>query len=183
MKAAIHLFCTVLLSGLSCLAQTRPGPSDSTKTSMQLTSVYSEILPSLHRTTSVPLRLPARVSGLGAEDEVHAVLKSANATGYVIVLGATPDCAGQHVCSYGTVIGTSRSLDASDEYSMSNRRGSTASLHHGIKARLYQPICGSYCSDSLVVWAEGKCHYIIGLKAGSKRALILAANSAIDADF
>ena len=181
-KLGVQLFCTVLLSGLSCLAQIHSRPSHRAKTPFRLATVYSDLLPSLRRTTSVPLRLPTRVSGLGAQDDVHAVLKSADDTGYVISLTAAPDCEGQHVCSYGTAIGTSRSLDTVVEYSFSSRRGIIARLHHGIKARLYEPVCGSYCSDWLVVWTEGKYHYIIGLKAGSKRALILAANSAMNGE-
>lgn len=127
----------------------------------------------------MPLRLPTIVSGLQADDELYAVAKLARQDTYVIVLAATPDCEGQHVCSYGTFIGTRRPLNQIDEYSTDERRGVRVKLVNGITGLFFAPTCGAYCSDSLVVWDEDAYHYIVGLKAGSKQDLVQAANSAI----
>jgi len=100
---------------------------------------------------------------------------------YIVVLGATPNCEGQPACSYGALIGTARPLKDLNFYSISEQKAALVSLHHNVKGSFYAPRCGAYCSDSVVVWAEGKFRYIIGLKAGSQRDVIRAANSAIDA--
>ena len=141
---------------------------------------FSKIVPALVRKTSVPLRLPSDLPHLG-ESDFQAIINSADETGYIIVLGATPDCEGQHVCSYGALIGTSRPLKDIDFYAVSERKGVMMKLHHGIVGHFYNTVCNAYCSDSLIVWTEGQYHYIIGLKAESKSNVIRAANSAIDA--
>jgi hypothetical protein len=140
---------------------------------------YLKVLPVLSKKTSVPWRLPTQGLGLETEDDVFAIVKSADDTTYIVILAATPDCEGQHVCSYGTLIGTSCPLNEIDVYGLTDRRGIPVHLRHGLKGLFYQSICGAYCSGSLVVWTEGKYHYIIGLKAGNKRDMIVSANSAI----
>jgi len=97
-------------------------------------------------------------------------------TGYEVVLGATPDCQGQHVCSYGFLLGTTGPV--SDF--VSDRKGIAVTLHNGIRGTFYDMLCGAYCGESLIAWNEGRYHYIIGLKAEKKANLILVANSAID---
>jgi hypothetical protein len=176
-KRASPIVCLFVSSVLSCSAQNSPGSADITSPQSQIIKVYSKAVPLLHQKTSVPLRLPAQVSGL--DDDVYAIVKSVDNTGYVVILGATPDCEGQHVCSYGTLIGTSRPLNKIDEYGISDRRGTPVRLQHGVKGRFYETVCGAYCSDSLIVWTEGNYHYVIGLKAERKSGMIVAANSAI----
>jgi len=121
--------------------------------------------------------------GLGGESDLYAIVKSAEETGYIVILGATPDCEGQHVCSFGTFIGTTRSLDQVDEYSVSGRGSTPVNLQHGLKGHFYKSTCGAYCSDSLIVWTEGKNNYIIGIKAESKADMIKTVNSAIEASW
>jgi hypothetical protein len=153
--------------------------SDTSGPQPQIIKVFSKAAALLHQKTSVPLRLPTHVSGLDGEGEVYAIVKSANETGYIVILGATPDCEGQHVCSHGTLIGTSHPLSQVDEYAINDRRGTPVRLQHGLKGYFYESVCGAYCSDSLIVWTEGNNHYIIGLKAQRKSDMIGAANSAI----
>src|SRR5579863_5485158 len=64
--------------------------------------VFAKAETVLRSKTSVPLRLPTCVWGLDSENEPFAIVKSVDESGYVVVLGATPNCEGQHVCSYGT---------------------------------------------------------------------------------
>jgi hypothetical protein len=145
-----------------------------------ISSVYTKAVTVLRSKTSVPLRLPTCVWGLDSNDDLHAIVKSADESGYVLVLGATPDCQGQHVCSYGTMIGTSHPLDQIDAYDVTRRRRTLVKLHRGLAGYFYGSVCGAYCSDSFVTWTEGTYHYIIGLKAEKKSKLVASVNSAID---
>jgi len=169
MKPTRNLLICSLLACFMCAAQI--SPSD---------QVFSKLVPALLHKTSVPLRLPTHIPGL-EKGNFHAIVNSADETRYIIVLGATLDCEGQHVCSYGALIGTAHPLKDLDFYGVSKRKASSVRLHHGINGDFYDTICAAYCSDSLIVWTEGKYHYIVGLKAGSKPNVIRTANSAIDA--
>lgn len=117
--------------------------------------------------------------GLEDETELYAIIKSADKARYIVVLGATPDCYGEHACSYGTFIGTSQPFDQVDDYSLRDMRGTPVTLTRGIRGTFYQSECGAYCSDALITWSEGNFHYVIGIKAEKKPDLIRTANSAI----
>lgn len=147
-----------------------------------ITEAYAKSLIVLRSKTTVPLRLPTCILGLGSKDEVYALVKSANEDEYVLVLGATPDCNGQHVCSYGTVIGTSRPIDQIDEYDVTRRPRTLVKLRNGLTGYFYASVCGAYCSDSFITWTEGTYHYIIGLKAEKESNLLASVNSAIQAN-
>jgi len=167
-SARSFLICSVV----ACLtASAQISPSD---------QVFSKIVPALLLKTSVPLRVPTYLPALKKGD-FHAIINSADQTGYIVVLGATPDCRGEHVCSYGALIGTDHPLRDLDFYVVSDRKAASVPLHHGITGNFYDTTCAAYSSDTLMVWTEGKYHYIIGLKAESKSNVIRAANSAIDA--
>jgi len=157
-------------SGTHCLGSLSP-----------ISSVYTKAVPVLRSKTSIPLRLPTCVWGLESNDELHAIVKSADESGYVLVFGATSDCEGQHACSYGTVIGTSRPLNQIDEYNVSRRPRTPVKLLHGLTGYFYASICDAYCSDSFISWTEGTYHYIIGLKAEKESNLLASVNSAIEA--
>jgi hypothetical protein len=150
-----------------------------TELESQVAKAFSKVTTKLSEKTSVPLRFPTFVRGLEDGTELYAVIKSVDKTGYVVVLGATPDCQGQHVCSDGTFIGTSQPLDQIDEYTLRGRQGARAALAHKIKGTFYKSECGAYCSDALMTWSEGNYHYIIGIKAERKADLVRTANSAI----
>lgn len=79
----------------------------------------------------MPLRVPTYLSALKKGD-VHAIINSAGQTGYIFALGATPDCRGERVCSYGAVIGTDHPLKDLDFYGVSDRKAASVPLHHGI---------------------------------------------------
>lgn len=169
MKLVPNLVIWLLFASATCSAQI--SSPDQT---------LSKIVPALLRHTSIPLRLPTYLPSFDIGD-FHAIIKSADETAYIIILGATADCGGQHVCSYGALIGTARPLNDLDFYAISDRKPVFVPLHRHINGYFYPPVCKACCSDSLIAWTEGKYHYIIGLKAEGKPDMIRAANSAIDA--
>lgn len=177
-KGIGSLACLICVVGIPYPAQISPGTP---KPQSRLMKVFSGAMPALRQKTSVPVRIPTEVPGLDAENNLYAIVKSADETGYTVVLGTTPDCGGQHVCSYGTLIGTTRPLNEIDDYGFTDRHRTRVKLWKGISGYFYDSVCGAYCSDSLIVWTEGKYSYIIGLKAERQSSMIKIANSAIRA--
>ena len=116
---------------------------------------FAQAVPVLRSKSSVPLRLPTCLWGLDVGGEFYAIVKSVDKSGYVVVLGATADCEGQHACSFGTMIGTSRPLNQIDEYDVTRRPRTPVKLRHGLTGYFYAPVCGAYCSDSFITWTEG----------------------------
>ena len=153
-------------------------PDEATATSSAL---LSSVIAELRHKTTVPLRIPGKLPSLDAAGQFYPIVKSASHEEYAIVLGATPDCDGQHACSYGTLLGTTRSTSQIDGYDFNNRKKQTVALEGGLRGYVYEPVCGAYCSDSAIIWTEGRYQYVIGLKAGSSSELIAAANSTIRA--
>lgn len=151
------------------------------KPQSHLMKVFSEAATVLRQKTSVPIRIPTEIPSLDAENDLYAIVKSADGTGYAVILGATPDCEGEHVCSFGTLIGTTRPLNEIEDYEVTDRRRKQVVLWNGIRGYYYDSVCGAYCNDSLIVWTEGKYRYIIGLKAEKQSNMIKVANSAIRA--
>ena len=177
-KATAFLACLIFGGGIPYPTQTSPGTPELQSHVMK---VFSNAVAVIREKTAVPIRIPTEVPGLDAETDLYAIVGSANETGYTVVLGATPDCEGQHVCSYGTLIGTTLPLIKIDDYGFTDRRRTRVRLRNGISGYFYDTVCGAYCSDSWVVWTEGKYRYIIGLKAEKQSNMIKVANSAIRA--
>src|SRR5690348_16703240 len=98
-----------------------------------VSNAFAKAIVTLRAKTPVPPRLPTCVPGMGSEDEAYAIVKSADESGYVVVLGATPDCRGQHVCSYGTMIGTLHPLVQIDKYDVTRRPRSAVKLRGGLR--------------------------------------------------
>ena len=185
MKKCTRLFFGLFAFSLLWHPAQAPAQGSETHCSSSLSpigKVFTKAVTVLRSKTAIPLRLPTCVSGLGsAEDELYAIVESVDEGGYVVVLGATPDCKGQHACSYGTMIGTSRPLDHIDEYDVKRRPRTLVKLHHGLTGYFYASVCGAYCSDSFITWTEAAHHYIIGLKAERRSNLLASVNSAIEA--
>ncbi len=169
----------LLLCISSCLAQTAATAS-SGKTSV--TGAFLKAVPLLREKTAVPLRLPTQIPYLGSATELYANVTSADETSYAVVLGAIPDCQGQHVCSYGTFIGRSSSLVPElGDYSLPDKPGVSVKLQHGLQGVFYPASIGAYCSDSLITWVESRYRYQVYLKCETKANAVKAANSAIEA--
>lgn len=166
----------VALATVICVAQTTPNPSSR---QAHLRNVLAKAALSVKQTATVPPRIPAYIPGLESEQNLYAIITFVDRDSYTVVLGATPDCEGQQVCSYATFIGTTRRLTEIDEYGLDRRRASLVKLKNGLIGYFYKSVCDAYCSDSLIVWTEGRYHYIIGLKAERQSTLLNVANSAI----
>lgn len=180
MKKIASIGCGLIALALGCNPLQAPAQGCSSQLS-SISSVFTNALPVLRSKTSVPVRLPACVRGLNSKDELYAIVKTAEKSGYVVVLGAIPDCEGQHVCSYGTMVGTSGPLNQIGEYDLAHRSRVSVKLRRGLTGFYYASVCHAYCSDSLITWSEGSYHYIIGLKSGNLSSLVASANSAIGA--
>lgn len=184
MKRLVRLACesfAISLVGATCVVSAQGSRAQCPGSLTLIGKVFDKAAVVLRTKTSIPPRLPVCVSGLDSPDELYAIVKSVDEDGYVVVLGATPNCKGQHVCSYGTMIGTSRALNLIEEYDVTRRPRTLVKLPHGLKGYFYASVCSAYCSDSFVTWTEGTHHYIIGLKAENKASLLASVNSAIEA--
>jgi hypothetical protein len=182
MKMLLRLVLGLFAFGFLCHSnEVQAQGSETQCLGSSISKAFTNAVTVVRSKTSVPLRLPSCVWGLGSEDELYAVVKSVDESGYVVVLGATPDCEGQHVCSYGTMIGTTRPLDQIDDYDVTRRPRTLVKLRRGLTGYFYASVCGAYCSDSFVTWSEGTYHYIIGLKAETRSNLLASVNSAIEA--
>ena len=155
-------------------------PAEVRESQSALRDGLSDTVATLRGRTSIPVPIPKRVPALEAADTVYPIIRSADEIEYVLVLGATSDCEGQHACSYGTFMGTTRPTQRIAEYDLADRKKKSVMLRHGFRADFYESICAAYCGDSVIFWNEGKYGYLISLKGGKASELIAAANSAIE---
>ena len=124
----------------------------------------------------MPLRLPSYFPGTGkGKSGLYAILYRADASTYSIELAYTPDCEGGNACHYGTVSGSSGTIDEDEGTKV------PVTLLGGIKGHFIDSECGAHCSDSSIGWTENGFNYSISIKAETKENLIKVANSAIAA--
>lgn len=133
--------------------------------------IFSEVLPELAEETQVPVVLPTYVPTDGS-NRVYAVLETADASQYQIILGYTEDCQGGTACRLGTV-----SAQAATSTPLA---GEPVALANGITGYFTDAVCGANCSDSTLSWEQNGNRYTVGIKAGQQDTLIKMANSAID---
>ncbi|MFZ0732966.1 MAG: hypothetical protein WAM79_11625 [Candidatus Sulfotelmatobacter sp.] len=122
--------------------------------------------------------MPKFIPGFKSRDIVYPIVESVDFGGYSLILAATPDCAGQHVCSYGNVIRTRSEIKQASLESL--QTATVVRLRSGVKAYFHAFKCGASCGESSIAWTEGAYSYAITLKAASKSDLIAAANSATE---
>jgi hypothetical protein len=135
--------------------------------------VFSKITPTLQRKSRVLPRLPSYLPGIDRSSDLYAILESADSKGYNILLGFDPDCEGQNVCLYGSVLGSVSRIK------LDRGAGVPIKLRRNIQGRFIDAECFAYCNEAYVKWSDGGFYYAIGIKAGRKGDLIRAANSAI----
>lgn len=163
----IAVFLMVTVASGFC-AQKKSLPQTKTSGSNDLSCIYKTILPALREKSGVPPMLPSRIDLLDCS--TFANLIAVDNSGYHIVLAATTDCEGQHVCAYGSVEGSKTPIRLGSD-------GVPVRLNHGSSARYFATQCYAYCDEAYITWAEKGFYYSVGLKAGSKQQLISAANS------
>lgn len=132
-------------------------------------AVFRGIQGQLQQSRVTP-RLPSFLPGVDNENPVYAVVKSANAFGYEILLANTLPCEGQNVCLYGTIRG---GIAPYAEH------GTTVILKKHIRGKFIDSVCHVYCTQSYINWPEAGFFYSIGIKAEKKENLVKSANSAI----
>jgi hypothetical protein len=141
--------------------------------------------------TKVPIELPTTVP----IKKYYSAVTSIDTDHYLVTMEATPDCAGAHICGYGSVLGQVSSIKTIDEQFGFDREFKptyrsknplqTVTLANGIEGRFIPFVCGANCSDSRIVWGENGYRYSISLRAltvpedQEVQSLIDMANSAI----
>lgn len=139
--------------------------------------VFREVEPALRRESAVPPKLPRFLPFMDESHPIHAVVQSATASGYSILLANALPCEGANWCLYGTVKGSTQPI---------NREGKAGKavpvlLQGGIKASFFDSECDTYCSQAYVDWQENGYYYSIGIKGPNpmRKALLKVANSAV----
>lgn len=182
-----NFFCVVFLC--SCLsiigllsdalsAQQKTGPGNAQVVSGPgASAVFREVEPVLRRESGVPPRLPRLLPFMDESHPIHAVVQSATASGYSILLANALPCEGANWCLYGTVRGSAQPI------SQEGKPGKAVPvlLRGGIEADFFDSECDTYCSQAYVNWQENGYYYSIGIKGPNpmKKLLINVANSAV----
>jgi hypothetical protein len=163
------LIIAMLVGGVIVLAQDR---SQSPSSHVQDSSPFPEIDPSALNKIGIPVRFPIFLPETGGA-KIFAVIREANAGQYNILLAAVLPCGGGNACTYGSVEGSRQPLDPV--------LGKTIRvvLGDGIVGHFTATQCHAFCSQAYIRWEERGVYYSIGVKAGRKRALIKAAQSAL----
>jgi hypothetical protein len=156
-------------SKLEKLAQIQPETTKVTKTKIHPS--FLPILPKLKQTSKFPILLPRIIPGSEAENKLYAVIETATANKYGIILGFTSDCGGGNACRFGDI---SAEIVTKKTPRLS---GKTVKLANGITAYFIDAKCGANCSDSTLTWRLKGVQYTAGIKAGKLRDLLQMANS------
>lgn len=133
--------------------------------------IFRPIFPALKAQTEVPIFLPGDIPGIEPSEPLYAILESATASSYQILLAYTEDCNGGSACRLGGVLGTA----AAD----TPLNGKPVALQNGITGYFVESTCGANCSDATLTWEQTGYRYTVGIKAGNEAELVEIANSAI----
>lgn len=135
---------------------------------------YENILPQLRSTFKGTIHLPKTFLEVGRKYPAYPRLLTVSADSYELIF--TPDkdepCEGEHRCTYGRVT-------ASGHPGIFDTPAQKVRLVNGTQGDFYKMSCGSYCGEATLEWREGETYYTIGIKAGERKDLIEAVNSAI----
>lgn len=133
---------------------------------------FRSIFPALQYQTEVPIVLPGYIPGGDSTSPLYAILESATASGYQILLAFTEDCNGGTACRLGSVSG--QVADGTTPL-----EGQPVTLNDGITGYFVEATCGANCSDATLTWEQNGYRYTVGIKAGNEADLVEMANSAI----
>lgn len=137
--------------------------------------IFSEILPRLKIQTKLTIRLPAYIPESDGSNRIYAILETANASKYEILLTFTEDCTEGNACRLG-----STSAEAIIPESLLT--GKPIALANGITGYFTDATCGANCSDATLTWEQNSVRYTIAIKASKMTTLVKMANSAIAMD-
>jgi hypothetical protein len=128
--------------------------------------------------STIPVLIPRQLPSASASDPLNLQVLSLTRNGYRLVLAHDDNpCEGQSVCAYGTLEANTAPINNSD---LLPRR---VQLRHGRDGKFVRSVCSTSCTEAYITWRQGQFFYSIGIKAGSRRELIDAANSAIAVSF
>lgn len=134
--------------------------------------IFSEILPRLKVKTKLNIHLPAYIPESDGSNPVYAILETANASKYEILLAFTEKCTGGNACRLG-----STSAEAITVKSPA-LKGKAVALAYGITGYFTDATCGANCSDATLTWEKNSVRYTVAIKAGKVTTLMKMANSA-----
>ena len=153
-------------------------------------SVFDPILDELIVRSGVPIRLPADITDGRdgtvtdlTDERLVATLVSADAEGYEIVIGLSPNCLGQNVCRVASFNAwpTSSTVTEDADAAPNPIDGLLAvPLPQGITGHFVDPFCELDCSDGYVEWVEDDTTYSVGEKLASGPEALIWAWSSID---
>lgn len=147
--------------------------AEASPTQSSLHPTFSSILPRLKAQTKLPIHLPTYIPESDGSNPVYALLESATASEYQIMLAFTENCTGGTACRLGHISATANVAKAPAP------TGETVSLAEGLTGYFTDATCGANCSDSTLVWEQNNVRYTVAIKAGKVSTLIKMANSAI----
>ena len=166
----VVLVCTLWLIGDSGKGWSAQHPEQA---SAQERFDLRDLAPKLEHNTSIKLRLPSFLPGVDAQHSIYAIIRSADSSGYDILLVEELPCEGQHNCLYGSVQGSNSPLEPVEGKSLPVR------LKGGIKGQFFEPVCYAYCNQAYLRWSEAGAYYSIGIKGEHLGPIVKAANSAL----
>jgi len=143
-------------------------------------TVYAPIKARLQN-VFIPVALPTTfpLAKLPSSTRIYASIQenSLSATTYIVDLGYTKDCNGGGACGYGEVTG---GWTGDTPGVLSPLKGGVPiTLQGGVKGTFFPFTCGASCGDSVIFWHFHGIPYTVSLKGGSRRNVLLMANSAI----
>jgi hypothetical protein len=126
------------------------------------------------KVSAVPLVFPHALPYVKATEPLYLSVQSVGQSGYSIVLAVVDQpCEGQNWCTYGSIEGSANPIHISDLPAI------PVQLANGVQALYTKSVCDAFCTQAYISWKQNGYYYSIGIKAGKKRQLIEAANSAI----
>jgi hypothetical protein len=138
----------------------------------QVLAVFQPVLAKL-KSGGFAVYLPTYIDGFSGNEKLYANVVKADAKGYEVILGFTPDCGGGTACRLGTLYAEVVAGNAAPI------QGTAVNLTGSIKGYFTDFTCGANCSDSTLTWQTGNVRYTVGIKAAKVDSLIKMANSAI----
>lgn len=144
-----------------------------------LPSGFEDVMPALEG-TGVAVMLPASFP-VDGDLATYPYVYTAMEGKYEISLDYVADCQGAGACRYGTLV--ARRIGAIGEAFDTIMPFWDASVSDmpqligNIPSYFVDYECGANCGDAKLFWIYGDCEYMLGLKAGSKEALVELANA------
>jgi hypothetical protein len=152
------------------------------------TSLFAPVLDRLTQ-TGIPLRLPSQIL---TSSSLYAVIWSASANGYEVVLTSEPMCRSNY-CRNGLISAKKLTADTpsiEQEFAFLNDSKfrpqarspeplGKVQLAEGKQGFFVPWVLGANYSDAKVIWEENGYRYLVSWKKGDRNTLIKLANSAI----